>query len=48
MDATENDRLDRDPVEPARHGDLDVFAILARTHGDRLNDDRRGTRPRRG
>jgi RNA polymerase sigma-70 factor (ECF subfamily) len=36
MDATEDDRLDRDLVEQAQHGDRDAFAILARTHGDRL------------
>jgi len=36
MDATEGDRLDRDLVEQAQHGDRDAFAILARTHGDRL------------
>jgi polar amino acid transport system substrate-binding protein len=28
--------LDRDLVEQAQHGDRDAFAILARTHGDRL------------
>jgi RNA polymerase sigma-70 factor (ECF subfamily) len=28
--------LDRDLVEQAKHGDRDAFAILARTHGDRL------------
>jgi RNA polymerase sigma-70 factor (ECF subfamily) len=28
--------LDRDLVEQARHGDREAFAILARTHGDRL------------
>jgi RNA polymerase sigma-70 factor (ECF subfamily) len=28
--------LDRDLVELAQHGDRDAFAILARTHGDRL------------
>ena len=36
MDATEDDRLDRDLVEQAQHGDRDAFAILARTRGDRL------------
>ena len=28
--------MDRDLVEQAQHGDRDAFAILARTHGDRL------------
>jgi RNA polymerase sigma-70 factor (ECF subfamily) len=28
--------LDRDLVELAQHGDREAFAILARTHGDRL------------
>lgn len=28
--------MDRDLVEMAQHGDRDAFAILARTHGDRL------------
>jgi RNA polymerase sigma-70 factor (ECF subfamily) len=28
--------LDRDLVEQAQHGDREAFAILARTHGDRL------------
>lgn len=28
--------MDRDLVELAQHGDRDAFAILARTHGDRL------------
>ncbi|OGO58893.1 MAG: hypothetical protein A2V85_12135 [Chloroflexi bacterium RBG_16_72_14] len=28
--------MDRDLVEQARHGDREAFAILARTHGDRL------------
>jgi RNA polymerase sigma-70 factor, ECF subfamily len=28
--------LDRDLIEQAQHGDRDAFAILARTHGDRL------------
>jgi len=36
MDAAEDDRLDRDLVEQAQHGDREAFAILARTHGDRL------------
>jgi hypothetical protein len=36
MDAAEDDRLDRDLVEQAQHGDRGAFAILARTHGDRL------------
>ncbi|OGN85994.1 MAG: hypothetical protein A2X23_06315 [Chloroflexi bacterium GWC2_73_18] len=36
MDAREDDRLDRDLVEQAQHGDREAFAILARTHGDRL------------
>jgi RNA polymerase sigma-70 factor (ECF subfamily) len=29
-------RLDRDLVEQAQHGDREAFAILARTHADRL------------
>ena len=36
MGATEDDRLDRDLVEQAQRGDREAFAILARTHGDRL------------
>jgi RNA polymerase sigma-70 factor, ECF subfamily len=36
MDAGEDDRLDRDLVEGAQRGDREAFAILARTHGDRL------------
>jgi RNA polymerase sigma-70 factor, ECF subfamily len=36
MGATETDRLDRDLVELAQRGDREAFAILARTHGDRL------------
>ena len=36
MDAAEDDRLDRDLVEQAQRGDREAFAILARTHGDRL------------
>ena len=28
--------MDRDLVEQAQHGDREAFAILARTHGDRL------------
>lgn len=28
--------MDRDLIEQAQHGDRDAFAILARTHGDRL------------
>jgi RNA polymerase sigma-70 factor (ECF subfamily) len=36
MDASEDGRLDRDLVEQAQHGDREAFAILARTHGDRL------------
>jgi RNA polymerase sigma-70 factor, ECF subfamily len=34
--APEDDRLDRDLVEQAQQGDREAFAILARTHGDRL------------
>jgi RNA polymerase sigma-70 factor (ECF subfamily) len=30
------DRLDRDLVEQAQRGDREAFAILARSHGDRL------------
>jgi RNA polymerase sigma-70 factor (ECF subfamily) len=36
MDAAEDDRVDRDLVEQAQRGDREAFAILARTHGDRL------------
>ena len=36
MDTRKDDRLDRDLVEQAQRGDRDAFAILARTHGDRL------------
>jgi hypothetical protein len=36
MGAGKDERLDRDLVELAQHGDRDAFAILARTHGDRL------------
>jgi RNA polymerase sigma-70 factor (ECF subfamily) len=36
MDAPEDDRLDHDLVERAQRGDRDAFAILARSHGDRL------------
>lgn len=36
MDARRDGRLDRDLVELAQHGDREAFAILARTHGDRL------------
>jgi RNA polymerase sigma-70 factor (ECF subfamily) len=36
MDAAEDGRLDRDLVEQAQDGDREAFAILARTHGDRL------------
>ena len=36
MDAAEDDLVDRDLVEQAQHGDREAFAILARTHGDRL------------
>jgi RNA polymerase sigma-70 factor (ECF subfamily) len=32
----EDDRLDDDLVEQAQNGDREAFAILARTHGDRL------------
>jgi RNA polymerase sigma-70 factor, ECF subfamily len=34
--AAEDKRVDRDLVEQAQRGDRDAFAILARTHGDRL------------
>src|SRR4051794_3366553 len=36
MGAAEDDLLDRDLVEQAQRGDREAFAILARTHGDRL------------
>ena len=36
MGAAEDERLDRDLVEQAQRGDREAFAILARTHGDRL------------
>ena len=36
MGAAEDDLLDRDLVEQAQRGDQEAFAILARTHGDRL------------
>ena len=36
MGAAEGDQLDRDLVEQAQRGDREAFAILARTHGDRL------------
>jgi RNA polymerase sigma-70 factor, ECF subfamily len=36
MDAAEGGQLDRDLVELAQRGDREAFAILARTHGDRL------------
>ena len=36
MGAVEDDLLDRDLVEQAQHGDREAFAILARSHGDRL------------
>ncbi len=36
MGAPEDDRLDHDLIEQAQRGDRDAFAILARTHGDRL------------
>ena len=29
-------RVDRDLVEQAQRGDRDAFAVLVRTHGDRL------------
>ncbi len=34
--AAEGKRVDRDLVEQAQQGDREAFAILARTHGDRL------------
>jgi RNA polymerase sigma-70 factor (ECF subfamily) len=36
MGAAEDQRVDRDLVEQAQRGDREAFAILARTHGDRL------------
>ena len=36
MGAAEDDLLDRDLVEQAQRGDREAFAILARSHGDRL------------
>jgi RNA polymerase sigma-70 factor, ECF subfamily len=36
MGAAEGERVDRDLVEQAQRGDREAFAILARTHGDRL------------
>jgi len=36
MDVRRNDLVDRDLVEQAQRGDRDAFAILARTHADRL------------
>jgi RNA polymerase sigma-70 factor, ECF subfamily len=36
MDAAEDDLVDRDLVEQAQRGDREAFAVLARTHGDRL------------
>jgi RNA polymerase sigma-70 factor (ECF subfamily) len=36
MDTRKDDRLDRDLVERAQRQDRDAFAILARSHGDRL------------
>ncbi len=36
MGTREDGRLDRDLVEQAQHGDREAFAILARTHADRL------------
>jgi RNA polymerase sigma-70 factor (ECF subfamily) len=36
MDAAEGERLDHDLVERAQRGDREAFAILARSHGDRL------------
>ena len=36
MDAWRDDLVDRDLVEQAQRGDRDAFAILARTHADRL------------
>jgi len=36
MGAAEGERLDRDLVEQAQRGDREAFAVLARSHGDRL------------
>ncbi len=36
MGGAEDDLLDRDLVEQAQRGDREAFAILARSHGDRL------------
>ena len=36
MDAAEADLMGRDLVEQAQRGDQEAFAILARSHGDRL------------
>src|SRR5687767_13802513 len=36
MGALEDDRLDRNLVEQAQHGDREAFAMLARAHGNRL------------
>ena len=36
MGAAEDERVDRDLVEQAQRGDREAFAILARSHGDRL------------
>jgi len=36
MDTGKDDRLDRDLVERARRNDREAFAILARSHGDRM------------
>ena len=36
MDARRDDPLDGDLVQQAQRGDREAFAILARTHGDRL------------
>ena len=36
MGAPEDDRLDSDLVERTQRGDQDAFAVLARTHSDRL------------
>ena len=36
MGAVEDERVDRDLVEQAQRGDREAFAILARSHGDRL------------
>jgi RNA polymerase sigma-70 factor (ECF subfamily) len=36
MGTRKDDRLDRDLIERAQHGDREAFAILVRTHCDRL------------